>query len=71
MARSRRGQRKPRSEVPADRAAADGSGGFFGQIGLFETGNGLPFGPVEIALAFIAAVLIYPITRVVRMFRRR
>jgi hypothetical protein len=38
---------------------------------LLETGNGLPFGPFEIALAFVAAVLIYPIARLIGMLRRR
>jgi hypothetical protein len=42
-----------------------------GQVGLFETGNGLPVGPVEIALAFVAAVLIYPVTRLVGRLLRR
>jgi hypothetical protein len=71
MARSRRGQQRSKSDAPADHAAADGTGGFVGQVALFETGNGLPFGPVEIALAIVAAVLIYPITQVVGMLRRR
>ena len=71
MARSRRGQQGSKSDAPADPAAADGPGDFVGQVGLFETGNGLPFGPVEIALAIVAAALIYPITRVVGMLRRR
>lgn len=74
MARSRRGRSRSNSDVPTDRAAADGTGGaggFAGQIGLFETGNGLPVGPVEIALAILAAVLIYPVMRLVRMARGR
>jgi hypothetical protein len=66
MARSRQ-ERSPN----ADRRAPGGTGGFAGQIGLFETGNGLPFGPLEIALALLAAILIYPITRVVGILRRR
>ena len=42
-----------------------------GQLGLFETANGMPHGLGAIALAIVAAILIYPITRVVAMFRRR
>ena len=48
-----------------------GSDDFVGQLGLFETGNGLPFGPLEIALAIVAAILIYPITRLIGLLRRR
>ena len=70
MARARRGSRGRRSS-PTDEPGTAGSDDFVGQIGLFETGNGLPFGPLEIALAFVAAVLIYPITRLIGMLRRR
>jgi hypothetical protein len=70
MARARRGSRGRRPKATDDQAA-DGTGDFLGQVGLFETGNGLPFGPVEIALAIVAAVLIYPITRLVGLLRRR
>jgi len=66
MARSRRG----RSANTTDEHAA-GTGGFLRQIGLFETANGLPHGPGAVALAIVAAVLIYPIARVVGMIRRR
>ncbi len=70
MARARRGSRGRRSPA-TDEPGKAGSDDFIGQIGLFETGNGLPFGPLEIALAFVAAVLIYPITRLIGMLRRR
>ena len=70
MARSRRGSRRRRSQATDDQAAG-GSGGFLGQVGLFETANGLPHGPPAVALAIVAAILIYPITRVVGMLRRR
>ena len=70
MARRRR---KTREQRPAatDERDTTGSDDFVGQLGLFETGNGFPFGPLEIALAFVAAVLIYPITRLVGLLRRR
>jgi hypothetical protein len=50
---------------------AAGADDFVGQLGLFETGNGFPIGPFEIALAIVAAVLIYPITRLIGLLRRR
>ena len=71
MTRSRGGQGTSTSDVPAEQAALGGPGGFVRQIGLYETGNGLPVGPLEIALAILAAVLIYPVMRLVRMARRR
>jgi hypothetical protein len=69
MARRRR---KPRERRPAatDERDTTGSDDFVGQLGLFETGNGFPFGPLEIALAFVAAILIYPITRLIGLLRR-
>jgi hypothetical protein len=70
MARSGRGSSGRRSQSSDDRVA-DGPGGFWPQIGTFDTGNGLPFGPIEIALAIAAALLIYPVMRVIRMVRRR
>ncbi len=50
---------------------ASGSGGFLGQLGLFETANGLPSGPMAIVLALAAAAVIYPLTRLLRMVTRR
>jgi hypothetical protein len=70
MAKSRRGSRRRRSQSTDDQAAG-GTGGFLGQVGLFETANGMPHGLGAIALAIVAAILIYPIARVVAMFRRR
>jgi hypothetical protein len=67
MARARRRSQGRRG--PATDAA--GADDFVGQLGLFETGNGFPFGPFEIALAIVAAVLIYPITRLIGLLRRR
>ena len=70
MARSKRRARgqKDRRE---DGGAASGSGSLAGQVGLFETANGLPHGPVAIALAILAAVIVYPISRLVRSVTRR
>lgn len=48
-----------------------GSNGFLGQIGLFETANGLPVGPLAIVLAFVLALVVYPISRLVRFVARR
>ena len=71
MARSSRRQSRPTADEPAGRTHADGTGGFVRQIGLFQTGNGMPVGPVEIVLAFLAAVLIYPVVRLTRVVRGR
>ncbi len=65
-----RSKRRSHDALPANDKTS-GSGGFVGQVGLFETANGLPHGPLAVALAIVAAIVIYPITRVVRMLRRR
>ena len=70
MARRRRGS-SGRRPPATDEPGAAGSDAFVGQLGLFETGNGFPFGPFEIALAIVAAVLIYPVTRLIGLLRRR
>ena len=71
MARARRGSRRRRSIATDEPAAAGSPDDFLGQVGLFETANGLPHGPAAIGLAIVAAVLIYPITRLVGLLRRR
>jgi hypothetical protein len=53
--------------VSADTPATDA----FGQVALFETANGMPSGPLAILLAFILALLLYPVTRLLRSARRR
>jgi hypothetical protein len=70
MATRGRGSRRRRAEA-TDVPTPDGTGGFFGQVGLFETANGLPHGPAAIVLAIVAAVVVYPITRLVGRLRRR
>jgi hypothetical protein len=70
MAKTHRGSSRRRSPATDDPAAA-GTGGFLGQVGLFETANGLPHGPAAIALAILAAILIYPVTRLIRAVRGR
>lgn len=70
MARSGRGSSRRRSQSTDERAAG-GTGGFLGQVGLFETANGLPHGPTAIALAIVAALVIYPVSRLIRWVTRR
>lgn len=41
------------------------------QIGLFETANGMPHGPVAIVLAILAAMLVLPVARLLRYVTRR
>ena len=41
------------------------------QIGLYETGNGLPQGPGAIVLAVAIAVVVYPVVRFARYLARR
>lgn len=71
MRRSRR--RKHGASRPSGGAGApaSGSGGWLGQVGLFETANGLPHGPGAIALGILALIVVYPITRLARMMARR
>jgi hypothetical protein len=52
-------------------ATASGTGGFVGQVGLFETANGLPHGPGAIVVAVLLAVAVYPIARLGRALTRR
>ena len=62
--RRRRTQRQDgRDET---RTAGKGSNGFLGQIGQFETANGIPHGPAAIALAIVVASLVVPVRRLVR-----
>lgn len=70
MAREHRVSRRQRSPS-SDDAKSSGTGGFLGQVGLFETANGLPHGPVAIALAVMAALVIYPVGRILGALRRR
>ena len=49
---------------------SEGPGSFLGQVGLFESANGLPHGPIAIVLAVTVALVVYPISRVVRWATR-
>lgn len=71
MAKPRRGtaRRARRPNASGDRPG--GTGGFLGQIGLFETANGMPHGVAAIAGAILVALVIYPISRLVRSLTRR
>jgi hypothetical protein len=64
-----------RSDDPdAQQDPEEGSGGtdgFIGRLGLLETGSGLPHGPAAIVLAIAAALVIYPISRLIRFVARR
>ena len=59
------------SERPKEDDEPTGTGGFLGQVGLFESANGLPHGPVAIVLAVAVAIVIVPLTRLARMLARR
>ena len=59
------------SNGPHEDDEPSGTGGFLGQIGLFESANGLPHGPVAIVLAIAVAIVIVPLTRLARMLARR
>ena len=54
-----------------DDGEARGTGGFTGQVGLFETANGLPHGPMAIVLAIAVALVVIPLSRLARMITRR
>ncbi|HEX6867879.1 MAG TPA: hypothetical protein VF119_03690 [Candidatus Limnocylindrales bacterium] len=62
---------RSRSDRPGDDDQPSGTGGFLGQVGLFESANGLPHGPVAIVLAIAVAIVIVPLTRLARMLLRR
>jgi hypothetical protein len=64
----RSGVRSRRSDAAG--STPGGTGSFLGQLGLFETGNGLAHGPGLIVLAFAVALVVYPIRRLVRFLRR-
>ncbi len=68
-------RKKRRRDDPPRRHWTGTSGGgsddFLGQLGLFETGNGLPYGPMSIAVAILAALVVYPISRLIKMVIRR
>ena len=49
----------------------EGTGGFLGQVGLFESANGLPHGPIAIVLAIAVALIVYPISRLAGWATRR
>lgn len=70
MARSRRRVSDPSRSSKADDTSV-GSGGFVRQIGLFETANGLPHGLSAIVAAIVLALVVYPISRLVRSVARR
>ena len=68
----------PRTPSPGKRPGShtrasepEGTGGFLGQVGLFESANGLPHGPVAIVLAIAVALIVYPIGRIARWATRR
>jgi len=75
MAKARRATRRRPTGDGRQSPTADSerreSGGFLAQLGLFETGNGLPHGPSVVVLAIITAVVVYPISRLVRFVLRR
>lgn len=71
MAKSKRRSRHPPPPGETTAATPTGSSGFIGQIGLFESANGLPHGPAAIVMAIVAAIVIYPISRLIRMVFRR
>ena len=71
MARRKRLHDRPAGHANDAERAQDGSGPLVGQVGLFETGNGLPNGPVAIVLAIAAAAVLIPLTRIARSIARR
>jgi hypothetical protein len=70
MTRSKRRRRKG-TGTDEDGVPARGTGGFLGGIGLFESANGLPHGPGAIVMAIVAALILYPLSRLLRTIVRR
>ncbi len=71
MARRKRLHGRPAGRADDGEPAREGSAPLVGQVGLFETANGLPHGPVAIVLAIAAAVVLVPLTRIARSIVRR
>jgi len=71
LARRKRLHGRPAGQANGPEPAREGSGPLVGHLGLFETGNGLPHGPVAIAFAIAAAVVLVPLTRIARSIARR
>lgn len=74
MAKAKRGSRRASHPSASDVTPAptrDESGGFLGQLGLAETGSGMPHGPTAIVLAVLAALIVYPISRLIGALRSR
>ena len=40
-------------------------------LAVFETGNGMQHGPIGIAMALVAALVVLPIAAFIRFLRRR
>jgi hypothetical protein len=68
MAKQRRGSKAARDNGRRSRGGE--SGGFLGQLGLYETGSA-SVGPFGIVLALALAVVTYPFFWLVRTLRRR
>lgn len=73
MTKPRRGTRRRRGRDGAAEThpAGEGADGFARQLGLFETANGMPHGPVAILLAVLMAILVLPVARFARWLIRR
>ena len=69
--RRRTGPAAQHRQTEPTRDDASGTDGFVAQIGLFETANGLPHGPMAIVMAIAAAVALYPIGRLIRFATHR
>lgn len=68
MTRSARKPRPPKAR--RDTEAKEGSSGFLGQLGLFETANGWPHGPFALILAVALALIVLPLRRLARWVTR-
>jgi hypothetical protein len=74
MAKAKRGSRRASHPSTGDvtpAAARVESGGFLGQVGLAETASGMSHGPTAIVLAVLAALILYPVGRLLRALRGR
>lgn len=71
MARRTRGSGDARHRSPAADGPAVGSPRWVDHLGLYETGNGLPHGPMAIWLAVAIAAVVDPVARLARYLARR
>jgi hypothetical protein len=71
MTKSARRSHHPKPPTATSSPTASGTGGFWRMAGNSESINGMPNGIFGVALALAVALVLYPLTRLVRSILRR